>query len=259
MAQLDDKFTREVCEQIKCYVYRLIDPRNGQTFYVGKGQGNRVFDHVNAALKLKESTQGEDEENKDTFDNTKMQTILDIRHSGLNVMHVIHRYGLTNEEAIEVESALMDAYPGLTNIQRGHGYERGVTNTKLIQEKYSYEQFKDRDDIKYMLIKVKWDVVNDRTPYSKGKDEGIYEATRYSWRIRKNRADKCDYVLSVIDGVVEGVYKVKEWKLVEESNRYEFFRDDNPDKEIVNYFLKKRIPDKYTKKGMANPVLYSFD
>ncbi len=28
------------------YVHRLIDPRNGETFYVGKGQGNRVFAHI---------------------------------------------------------------------------------------------------------------------------------------------------------------------------------------------------------------------
>ena len=28
------------------YVYRLVDPRTLQTFYVGKGKGSRVFDHV---------------------------------------------------------------------------------------------------------------------------------------------------------------------------------------------------------------------
>ena len=28
------------------YVYRLIDPRTYQTFYVGKGKGDRVFQHV---------------------------------------------------------------------------------------------------------------------------------------------------------------------------------------------------------------------
>jgi hypothetical protein len=39
-------FTPEVAAQLKTYVYRLIDPRNGQTFYVGKDQGNRVFDHI---------------------------------------------------------------------------------------------------------------------------------------------------------------------------------------------------------------------
>ena len=33
-------FTADVIEQLNYYVYRLIDPRNGKTFYVGKGKGN---------------------------------------------------------------------------------------------------------------------------------------------------------------------------------------------------------------------------
>jgi len=37
------RFSEEVIEKIGHYVYRLIDPRNGNTFYVGRGQGNRVF------------------------------------------------------------------------------------------------------------------------------------------------------------------------------------------------------------------------
>ena len=45
-------FTKEVIDQLQYYVYRLIDPRTGQTFYVGKGKGNRVFAHVNDALKI---------------------------------------------------------------------------------------------------------------------------------------------------------------------------------------------------------------
>ena len=39
-------FSPEVSDKLEYYVYRLIDPRNGDTFYVGKGKGNRVFDHV---------------------------------------------------------------------------------------------------------------------------------------------------------------------------------------------------------------------
>ena len=42
------EFSSEVIEKLKYYVYRLVDPKNGQTFYVGKGCRNRVFAHANA-------------------------------------------------------------------------------------------------------------------------------------------------------------------------------------------------------------------
>jgi hypothetical protein len=39
-------FPPGVASKLKTYVYRLIDPRNGETFYVGRGQGDRVFQHI---------------------------------------------------------------------------------------------------------------------------------------------------------------------------------------------------------------------
>ena len=39
-------FPPDVSRRLRKYVYRLIDPRNGETFYVGKGEGNRVFAHI---------------------------------------------------------------------------------------------------------------------------------------------------------------------------------------------------------------------
>jgi hypothetical protein len=45
-------FSPEAAEKIGLYVYRLIDPRNGHTFYVGKGKGNRVFQHCRNALQI---------------------------------------------------------------------------------------------------------------------------------------------------------------------------------------------------------------
>jgi hypothetical protein len=47
-----DKFPPGVIAELNWYVYRLIDPRNGETFYVGKGQGDRIFQHVKAALSV---------------------------------------------------------------------------------------------------------------------------------------------------------------------------------------------------------------
>jgi len=93
-----ESFPEEVARELKTYVYRLIDPRNGETFYVGKGRGNRVFSHIHMEAGL------EDDE-KDP----KLERIRSIRLSGFEVAHVIHRHGMGEETAFEVEAALIDA------------------------------------------------------------------------------------------------------------------------------------------------------
>jgi uncharacterized protein len=64
-------FTKEISDRLGYYVYRLIDPRNGETFYVGKGIGNRVFTHGKGEL-------GKD---ADTLTD-KLKRIRDIRVEG---------------------------------------------------------------------------------------------------------------------------------------------------------------------------------
>lgn len=248
-------FSSEVIASLGYYVYRLIDPRNGLTFYVGKGKGNRVFAHINDALK---NYHGENyEENDDESISTKTQTIREIKNDGLDVIHVIHRYGLTEKEAFEVESALIDAYSGLTNMQDGHSNDRDATNAYVLQKNLSVSQYEEPADIKYIIIKTRWNTVNlckEKYPAMNHAD-CIYEATRSCWVINPERAKKYKYVLGVIDGIVHGVYKVKEWKQVPNSNRYEFFRDEI-EEDIVQYFIDKRIPEEYTKKGSSNPIQY---
>ena len=89
-----DRFTDNISDHLKNYVYRLIDPRNGQTFYVGRGKGNRVFSHVNTEINI---------DQEDTI-NLKYKQIREIRLAGLEVIHVIHRHGLDEKSCIEVES-----------------------------------------------------------------------------------------------------------------------------------------------------------
>src|ERR1700689_370179 len=115
------RFSHGVADKLKFYVYRLIDPRDGTTFYVGRGQGNRVFDHAagRPALTESEDTEG-----------LKLKAIRDIRMAGLEVEHVIHRHGMNEGCAREVEAALIDAYPGLTNIQPGYDAPRGVMHAR---------------------------------------------------------------------------------------------------------------------------------
>jgi hypothetical protein len=66
-------FPNEIHASLNFYVYRLIDPRNGETFYVGKGRGNRVFDHARAEPDNPEETD-------------KLNRIRAIRNSGHEIL-----------------------------------------------------------------------------------------------------------------------------------------------------------------------------
>ena len=88
-----DAFPPDVIPKLKTYVYRLIDPRNGETFYVGKGQGNRVFAHIRDEL----SQDGDELSDK-------LKRIREVRLAGFEVAHVIHRHGMDNATAFEVEA-----------------------------------------------------------------------------------------------------------------------------------------------------------
>lgn len=39
-------FKQSVKEALNFYVYALVDPRDKKIFYVGKGSGDRVFQHA---------------------------------------------------------------------------------------------------------------------------------------------------------------------------------------------------------------------
>lgn len=109
-----EKFGPEIISKLQYYVYRLIDPSNGNTFYVGRGKGNRLFSHVIEA-------QIDNEQDEDEV-STKIKTIKEIQGRGYEVIHVIQRWGLTEKEAIEVENTLIDTIPGLDNLKSGAGF-----------------------------------------------------------------------------------------------------------------------------------------
>ena len=245
------EFSLETINKIGYYVYRLIDPRNGQTFYVGKGKGNRVFQHVQGAIDYYDGI--DKKEIDESNDPNKLRIIQEIREAGLEVIHIIQRWHLTEAEAFEVESALIDAFPGLANIQSGHGNEYGVCNAKELEARLSAKVYEEPKDFKYMIIKVRWWRIEEMTQKF-GPSNARYESTRGCWRIRMPDVNKYPYVFSVTDGIVKEVYKVKEWHVAGERKE---FSGDVAEKEIRERFIGKRIPDSYAKRGMASPVLYS--
>src|SRR2546426_5051128 len=169
-------FSKHVADKLGHYVYRLIDPRNGETFYVGKGIGNRVFAHVKGELGAEGDALTE-----------KLLRIRQIRVAGFEVAHVIHRHGMTENQALEVEAALIDAYPEVTNQIGGRASdERGLMHSKQIIERY---------EAKEAIFKHKAVVININLSVT--ERDSIYAAVHYAWKLDPKRAKTADVVLAV--------------------------------------------------------------
>ena len=228
------EFSLEVRERINHYVYRLIDPRNGQTFYIGKGKDDRIFQHSKGVIKLTAEEQESDSE--------KIKTIRQIHSLGLEVIHIVHRHGMDEKTAFEVEAALIDATPGLTNIQNGYGSnDFGPMHVNELERLYKSEIL-DVGEEKCLLIKVKQEVVDNF---------GLYQATRHCWQLNINRVSNVDFAISTVNGIVREVYSIMDWVPV--GNRWEFNGTVATEKSSWKF---TRIPDIYRRKGMASPCLY---
>lgn len=233
-----DHFSDETIKAIGYYVYRLIDPRNGQTFYVGKGKGNRVFEHVRGALKVS----GEEKQT------AKISQINEIHNAGLEVIHVIQRWGMTEEQALLVESALIDCFPGLTNIQSGHHKDYGVCNAEQLEKRFAAKEYVEPDGFGYLIFKITEETLEKR-------DNDFYEASRYAWNVNIKRAKSCKYVFAVLNGIVKEVFEPERWEeYPDEPSRYSFEGKKASD-DIRDRFVDKRLPEKY--KRVRSPVLYS--
>ena len=237
-----NKFSKEVSDKLQYYVYRLVDPRTGLTFYVGKGKGNRVFNHAAGAIKFSKTSDSEDELT------AKIKQIQDIIASNLEVITIIHRHGMDEETALEVEGALIDAYPGLTNIQNGHGNsEYGCASAVQIQKMYEAEEA-EIPALKYLIIKIKQSTIDERG--------SIYEAVRMHWHINEKQA-KGRIVLASVAGIIRGVFTVQDWLPSTECEGRMYFVGQEASNEVKNLFIGKRLPKKFIKKGAASPVRYS--
>jgi uncharacterized protein len=221
------------------YVYRLIDPRNGETFYVGKGRGNRVFAHIHDERSL----DGDDLSNK-------LKRIREIRLAGFEVAHVIHRHGMDDGTAFEVEAALMDAYPGLANIAGGAGSsEYGAMHAREIIRRYSAEPAVFRH--KAILISVN----------RSAAETSLYEATRYAWKISRRKAMQADVILATQRGLIVGAFVADDWLDATAENfpghldapgRLAFVGREAP-ADIQELYVWKRVPDEYRKAGRCQP------
>ncbi len=186
------EFPAGVIEKLDYYVYVLIDPETNQVFYVGKGVGNRIFAHLNTAI-------------ADETPSDKLDKIRAIRAKGLEVIHIVHRHGLTDKEAFEVESALIDyiTLSELTNQVQGHNSDdRGRMNVAEVIAKYQAPVVEITEPV--ILITV-------NRLFRRGMSaEELYEITRGKWVIGSRR-NKAKYAFAVNKGIIREVYEIERW------------------------------------------------
>jgi hypothetical protein len=264
MGQEITSFPNEIHDILGYYVYKLIDPRNGQVFYVGRGKGDRIFQHLRNELSEESYLDEINDEEANIEIPMKKQTIRDIRNEGLNVIHIIHRHGLTFELSKEVEASLLDDYSGVTNIQGGYGsIERGPMNVQQIINKYQMPVVRFDEEDRIMLINIKSSI---KTNIS------IYDATRYAWKVNSKNANKADFIISHSSGVILEVFKLDKsigWMPAINSNfqnfpfpdwpeRKSFQKDNSISEDMTNRFVGHKLPDNYKNQALngRNPIKY---
>ncbi|MDI9357363.1 MAG: hypothetical protein QM528_00270 [Phycisphaerales bacterium] len=190
-------FDEKTIQHLRYYVYVLLDPTDNNPFYVGKGVGNRVFDHCLCALKDTDTS------------NAKYDKIREIIESKKEVNHIIVRHGLSEDEAFKIEDSLIDTltYCGilLSNVVGGHkSIEKGLMTSEEIIRLYNAQPLNE--------MAMDCVLININKTYKRGNGtEPIYQATKETWLIQKSRLEKIKYVLSEFRGLVVEVFEVKNW------------------------------------------------
>lgn len=230
-------FSQAVIEKLDYYVYFLQNPSTEEVFYVGKGNGNRVFNHMACAIETDGVTE-------------KLDTIRAIISSGLEPRHYILRHGLSEQTAFEIEAALIDfiGMKNLSNLQGGHySNDFGIKTSEEISAIYEAEELST--DIPSLLININKLYRREMT------EEELYDATRKSW-VLGNRKEKAQYAIATYRGLTREIYKIEGWFSVQVNGKIRYgFNGCIAEKDVRESIRYKSIAS-YFSKGAANPIKY---
>lgn len=236
-------FPAVVRRALKHYVYFISDPDTKEPFYVGEGINNRVFNH------LKDKTSSEKSK--------RIQALLK-RQKSPNIEILAH--GLKKEEAVKIESAVLDVLgmENLTNEKKGfHSTSHGRMSIEQVVAKYKPKEARITEPA--VLIKLQKTFRYDMTPIE------LYDFTRGIWVIAPKKQEKIKYAFAIFDNVIQEVYTVLGWFKARETfsvregswkpkNRYEFIGNIANDR-IRNKYLHKSVK-RHFPHGAQNPIKY---
>ena len=231
-------FPEGVAEQIGWYVYLYLDPRDGVIFYVGKGEGDRVFAHL-----------------EEQSDSQKAHRIKEIRNAGFEPRLEILRHNLPDENAAYLlESAVIDllGIPPLTNRVKGHdsGAFGRMTIAQIVGE---YNLGNAEIDDPVLLIRI-----NQNFRHGMSAIE-LYDNTRGIWKLGERR-EAARYALAVYRGVVREVFRIESWHPAGSTPYTERDEDltDSAKWEFVGEVAAEEIRQKYLFKSVKDYFPFGF-
>ena len=258
-------FSEKAVEQLNgFYVYALIDPRNNQVFYIGKGIGNRVFSHEIESGKSPKS------------EKAKLKRIQEIEAAGFDVKRIIVNWSMTESEAFAAEAALINmlsflSADMLTNAVAGHHVHEAMT-VEDFDLLYGAEHLK-QEDIQHSIMVIKINKL-----YRKGMNpKELYDIVRGNWRASMGSIQKrnVEYVFGVYNQLIVAVYKPDEWHYVHDyidvpqiddldeetlergKDRVYFVCQDYEHlDENQQFYLHKSIADLKVNQSSQNPITY---
>lgn len=206
------KFDVNVAKLLGEYVYALRDPRDNKVFYVGKGYGNRIFQHfdeADSALKANGSW------------SAKLRRIVEIWEADENVDWFIIRRELSAQiSAFDVEAAIIDAIEIsqngslLNKIGGTGGNTRGILTADDCAALATPQVNPTKCHSIVFLFPINRAVTQNNT---------IYNSTRSWWAVSKILRSKTDAVaVGIANGLSQGVFSINGWTKAPTGYKYEF-------------------------------------
>lgn len=220
-------FSPATIESIRSYVYVLAD-QDDKIFYVGKGQGNRVFAHVEEVRRwraenpMQEFPQAEEEDDGEADGMSfKQQRIVQLLRDSVEPAMYIVREGLTDEQALLIEAVLINVLDwqqkgGLTNQAAGHGAARfGLKTVQEIEairgESFRLSALSERA-APVLLEEAIAININRRWIEVVANQATLLQVSQGRWRVNVERAQRCRYAIIHANGIVRGVFEIDRWE-----------------------------------------------
>jgi hypothetical protein len=261
-------FSPATIEAIGSYVYALAD-ESDRIFYVGKGEGNRVFEHVEEVRNTRTGDVADgpepagaqdDDTNPSSLKHQKIASMLSI---GIEPTKYIIREGLTPEQALLVEAVLISVLDwqlegALTNQVAGHGTARYGLKTVEELEATRGEPFrlaslpylKRSEEVVAINVNRRWEEVT-------AGHASLLEIAKGRWKISRDRAARCRFAIVHANGVVRGVFEISRWNGPDPDGRCSFEAVGNEPLSGPE-FSQKNAASLFgvTGSGSQNPIRY---